>query len=100
MSETPGIPSTGAGPIRPAGPAGPAPTSTASGAPGVAFEALLERLSARASELEEKSRTLESPSELPEALDAARASLADALQLGSDLLEAYRAAQQTREPQP
>ena len=40
-----------------------------------AFEALLERLTARASELEERSRTLQAPEEVPAALDAARASL-------------------------
>ena len=56
-----------------------------------AFEALLERLSARAAELDTKSRELEGPADLPGAVDAARASLEDALTLGERLLEAYRA---------
>lgn len=60
-----------------------------------AFEAMLERLSVRAAELEQRSQTLESAAELPEAVNAARASLEDALHLGSELLEAYRAAQQS-----
>lgn len=67
---------------------------------GPAFEVLLERLSARAAELEEKSRTLSEPAELPDALDAARSSLADALTLGEELLEAFRAAQQATEARP
>lgn len=59
---------------------------------GPAFEALLERLTARAAVLEEKSKTFATPADLPEALDAARASLEDALALGTELIEAYRAA--------
>jgi hypothetical protein len=53
---------------------------------------LLERLTARAAELREKSQSVETPEELPAALDSARASLEEALQLGNELLEAYRSA--------
>jgi len=58
-----------------------------------AFEALLERLTTRAAELDTKSREVAGPEDLPGALDAARASLEDALTLGERLLEAYQAAQ-------
>ncbi len=61
---------------------------------GPAFEVLLERLTTRAAELEEKSKTLSEPADLPGAVDAARSSLEDALALGEELMEAYRAAQQ------
>ena len=87
MSQTPHIPSTSAGSLRPARSSDAAKTPEAR----PAFEALLERLTSRAAELEEKSKTLDAPDELPGAVDAARASLEDALQLGSELLEAYRA---------
>jgi|SoiMethySBSTD1v2_1073268.scaffolds.fasta_scaffold20226_4 hypothetical protein len=68
-----------------------APAAPKSASP--AFEALLERLTARASDLEERSRTLQAPEEVPAALDAARASLEDALTLSERLLEAYRRSQ-------
>lgn len=66
------------------------------GASAPAFEALLERLTARAAELEAQSQTLSDPAELPQALDTARASLAEALELGEGLLEAFRAAEIAR----
>ncbi len=66
-----------------------------------AFQVLLERLSARAQELEEKSKTLDAPGDLPQAVDSARASLEDALSIGEKLLEAYRAARARGErPEP
>jgi hypothetical protein len=74
------------------------PPGTRGAAP--AFEALLERLEARAAELEEKSKALSGPAELPGALDAARVSLEEALRLGQDLLEAYHAARRAPEPRP
>ena len=46
----------------------------------------------------EKSKTLSGPAELPGALDTARVSLAEALHLGEELLEAYRAARSAPEP--
>jgi len=74
---------------------GPASASRPS-ASAPAFEALLERLTARAAELEAKSQALTDPAELPQALDTARASLAEALELGEGLLEAFRAAEIAR----
>jgi len=58
-----------------------------------AFEALLERLTARAAELDVKTREVAQPEDLPGAVDAARASLEDALTLGEQLLEAFHAEQ-------
>jgi hypothetical protein len=65
-----------------------------------AFEALLSRLEARATELEEKSKALSGPAELPGAVDTARVSLEEALHLGRELLEAYHAARHVQEPNP
>jgi hypothetical protein len=70
-------------------------TAEGTRAPQPAFEALLERLTASAAELEQKSKALSGPDELPAAMDTARASLEQALELGRELLEAYRAAQRT-----
>ena len=97
MSETPRVPSGVPESVQPAGLARSSQTPGARPA-GPAFEALLERLTSRAAELDERARTLAAPEELPAALDSARASLEDALKLGSDLLEAYRAAQLGGEP--
>jgi len=97
MSEIPRLP---VAPLESAGPvtgATPAQESVRSGRTSPAFEVLLERLEARAAELEEKSKALSGPAELPGALDAARASLAEALHLGEELLEAYRAARHESE---
>jgi hypothetical protein len=97
MSDAFSIPPVAPDPVN--GPAAAKPALRGDGARSAersapAFEALLERLEARAAELELRSRTLERPEELPDAVDAARASLADALALGEELLEAYRAAEQ------
>lgn len=102
MAEIPNLPALASDSVRPAGPA----RSASGAAPGVtpttspAFEVMLERLTARAAELEEKSKTLATPEQLPEALDAARASLEDALHLGEELLEAFRAQLHTPEKRP
>lgn len=100
MAELPNVPALTPDSVRPVGPARPArgPASAPSTSP--AFEIMLERLSARAAELEEKSKTLASPEELPDAVDAARASLEDALHLGEELLEAFRAQQHEPEERP
>jgi hypothetical protein len=99
MSEIPQLPpaaSEAVGPARLPGPSrGGELRSTAP-----AFEALLERLEAHAAELQEKSKALSGPAELPGALDAARVSLEDALHLGEELLEAYRAARSSPEQRP
>lgn len=99
MSEIPQLPSSTSETVRPARSSGPSRASELrSTVP--AFEALLERLEARAAELQEKSKTLSGPAELPGAVDAARVSLEEALHLGEELLEAYRAARNTPEPRP
>jgi hypothetical protein len=89
MADIPALPVSVTGAQAPA--AGVRPQRSAAPGASPAFEALLERLSARAAELDTKSRALESPEDLPGAVDAARASLEDALTLGEQLLEAYRA---------
>jgi hypothetical protein len=96
MSEIPPLSGVAPGTVRPAGPSStvlPAETRPAS----PAFEVLLERLEKRAAELEERSKTLSRPEELSGVLDAARASLEEAVHLGEGLLEAYRAARRTGE---
>lgn len=100
MSEIPQLPGHPVDAARPTASANPAlePAWTGPGVP--AFEALLERLEVRAAELELKSKSLSGPAELPGALDTARVSLEEALHLGEELLEAYRAAQRASEPQP
>ena len=65
-------------------------------ASGPAFEALLEKLEARARELQDDSGTVENPAELAGAVDRARASLEDALTLSDQLLEAYRQSMRQR----
>lgn len=74
-----------------------APASRVASAPASnpAFEVLLERLTTRAAELEQRSQRVETPEQVGQAVDAARASLEDALTLGERLLEAYRHARQT-----
>ena len=83
----------GSDPIRVDTPAR-APQRSAGSAETPAFRVLLERLAERAQELEAKSRALDEPAQLAGAVDAARASLEDALSLGDRLLEAYRVARQ------
>ena len=63
-----------------------------------AFQVLLDRLQQRARELEETRETVDDPARLAGAVDSARASLADALSLGEELLEAYRQAQSQTPP--
>lgn len=61
---------------------------------GPAFKALLDRLEGQAVGLRRESEQVQGPADLAGAVDNARASLSDALSLGGQLLEAYRAAQQ------
>jgi hypothetical protein len=61
---------------------------------GAAFRALLERLEEKTRALGEASESLDDPRRLGEAVMNARASVEEAVLLGTDLLEAYRAAQQ------
>ena len=60
---------------------------------GPAFNVLLERLQARAQELEQTSADVNDPKQLAGAVDSARASLEDALSLSDRILEAYRETQ-------
>lgn len=97
MGEIPKLPSAAsealAGTLSGVGATRSAPRGAGAQSASPAFEALLERLTTRAAELDQKSKTLSAPEELPAALDAARSSLEDALTLGEELLEAYRVAQ-------
>lgn len=90
MHDFPLLPGTSTGAVAPSSGTRPARPEEAGSSP--AFEALLQRLTERAAELDAKSRELARPEDLPGAVDAARASLEDALTLGERLLEAYRAA--------
>ncbi len=64
-----------------------------------AFRALLEKFEANAEELRKRTGDLADPQALKEAVSSARRSIDQAVVLGGDLLEAYRAAQQ-RGPGP
>jgi hypothetical protein len=69
----------------------------ANSAGGPAFQALLEQLGAQAAGLRAAGEGDLEPQDLAGAVEDARASLEDAISLGDQLLEAYRAAQQRRE---
>ncbi len=58
-----------------------------------AFRALLERLEKTAKDLDVASEAMDHPRQLGEVVETARVSVEEALLAGSDLLEAYRAAQ-------
>ncbi len=73
------------GAIDPLAPAAP-PLRPEEAAPG--FQALLEKLEATAGSLAQ--RELQSPDQVAGALEDARASLETALDLGRDLIEAFR----------
>ncbi len=60
---------------------------------GASFRALLERLEKSAKDLDAASEAIDNPRQLGEVVETARASVEEALLAGSDLLEAYRAAQ-------
>lgn len=102
MSTHDGIDRLGLGGARPQGPQGAqargGATNEAQRAQeaqaSAAFRALLERFEANAEELNRHADALEGPESLKEAVSSARRSVHEAMVLGSDLLEAYRAAQQ------
>ena len=56
------------------------------------FEVLLERLQTHTQELDEKNQQVSDPKRLSGAVEAAKASLDDAVSLGDRLIEAYREA--------
>ncbi|MEL6430143.1 MAG: hypothetical protein AAFZ87_20995 [Planctomycetota bacterium] len=72
---------------------------------GAAFRAILERMEESARAIARTSEDVEDPRDLGAAVGRAREALDEALSLGGDLLEAYRAAQartgnaQNTEPQ-
>ena len=88
----------GASPGRAAGPAPGARTDEAQRAEesraSAAFRALLEKFEANAEELRKRTDDLADPQALKEAVSSARRSIDQAVVLGGDLLEAYRASQQ------
>jgi hypothetical protein len=94
-------------PIHPKNPAGPDPVrggqpadqtrrSGDKGPVSPAFQVLLERLTARMGELEQKKEGADAPEQISEAMDTARASLEDALSLSEQLLEAFRETERRR----
>ncbi|MEO0650413.1 MAG: hypothetical protein AAFZ65_07030 [Planctomycetota bacterium] len=87
MSEIPIRPDAVGG-VRPGGPVDKTQGRATSG-DSAAFRALLENLEQRAAGL--RGNAAESPGDLAGAVDEARASLEDALDLKERLLEAYRA---------
>ncbi|MEC8511505.1 MAG: hypothetical protein VX015_05110 [Planctomycetota bacterium] len=93
----------GASPGRAAGPVPGARTDEAQRAEesraSAAFRALLEKFEANAEELRKRTDDLADPRALKEAVSSARRSIDQAVVLGGDLLEAYRASQQ-RGPGP
>lgn len=64
---------------------------------GAVFKALLERLEGETRRLGEASDGVHGVQDLAGAVDVARASVEEAIQLGDELLEAYRAARQRAE---
>lgn len=89
------------GPQRVQGP-GPAQSIEAPSDPkaGLAFKALLERLEEETRRLAKASDGVQGARDLAGAVDVARESVEEAIQLGDQLLEAYRAARQQAETGP
>lgn len=82
----------------------PVDATRAQGAPareveegGPAFRALLADLQAKAAELKASSEKVAGPNELRGAVDTARATLENALDLGDQVLEAFRGARHAAE---
>ncbi|MEZ6014539.1 MAG: hypothetical protein R3F49_05455 [Planctomycetota bacterium] len=80
---------------------GPLPAQAAEGPAdaksGAAFKALLERLEEETRRLTKASDGVHGARDLAGAVDVARESVEEAIQLGDQLLEAYRAARQRAE---
>lgn len=75
---------------------GASPKVTSDG--GAKFQVLLDRLKAETRGLQQSSDSLSDPAELAGVVDQARNALNDAQTLGKELLEAYRAARQSSQP--
>src|SRR5262245_40390957 len=86
---------SGIGPLGPAAP-GEAQRTPAEAPQGVAFRALLEKLEAHAQELAARTDAVRAPDQLAGAVDRAKETLAEALGVGDQILEAYRQALQQR----
>ncbi len=67
---------------------------------GVSFQVLLEKLEQRALDLKAQSQSVEAPEHLADAVGQAREAFQDAASLTDQLVEAFRAAQQTPEAKP
>lgn len=88
-SQLPFVPPTAG--ARPPASATPANTVDPAGAArGARFQALLEDLDTRARAMSKSARESLSAEALPQAVESARASLEDALELSRSLLEAFR----------
>ena len=92
--DVPPQPAVPGGPLGPQ-PATPRPAEAAPGSTGVEFQSLLERIETHARELAQKSDEVSRPDELAGAVDSARTSLEEVLDLKERLLEAYRQQRQT-----
>ena len=73
---------------------GSAAKAQATAGGGAVFRALLDELQEKARKLREDGQAVAGPAELAGAVETARESIAGALSLSDQLLEAYRAAQQ------
>ena len=71
-----------------------APQAKQTAAGGAVFRALLDELQEKAHKLREDGQAVTGPAELAGAVETARDTIAGALSLSDQLLEAYRAAQQ------
>jgi hypothetical protein len=89
---------TGGSPLQRAAPAAPLGTATGTrpGAANPAFQALLEDLDSRAQSLAQRSDAELDAGALPKAVEDARVSLEQALELKQQLLEAWRASRLSR----
>jgi len=89
----------GVAPVK--GPTSAAPAKAADGPrdtkAGALFKVLLERLEDETRRLSDASDGVNEARDLAGAVDVARGSVAEAIQLGDELLEAYRAARQRAE---
>lgn len=84
--------------LRPTSGDAPGASTKVTSAGGAKFQVLLDRLQAETRGLQQSSDSLSDPAELAGVVDQARNALNDAQTLGKELLEAYRAARQSSQP--